>query len=122
MEEDASDSSDNEEADDANDDFCSMPEYKLSKGKTGQKLEKSKQKSAKIEKQKNTIETCVEYSCDHAFQLIYELFKINEAIVLPLLPTVEMKLRSPNNVTDRKRACRLLGKLFVTFVRCVLFP
>lgn len=115
IEEDVSDSSDNEENDDVNDDFCSMGEYKMPKGKVGPKQEKSKQKPQKLEKKKNTIETCVEYSCDHTFQLIYELFKIGESIIIPLLPTVEMKLRSKNNVTDRKRACRLLGKLFDTY-------
>ncbi|PAA77947.1 hypothetical protein BOX15_Mlig024126g1, partial [Macrostomum lignano] len=45
------------------------------------------------------------------FSLIYELHKIDHVFVSPVLPMLELKLLS-NHERERKRACRLMAKLF----------
>ncbi|KAK4471759.1 hypothetical protein MN116_005158 [Schistosoma mekongi] len=48
---------------------------------------------------------------EHAFLIIYALHTIQSSIVAPVLPTIELKLKSPI-VRERKRAFRLLARLF----------
>ncbi|VEL21247.1 unnamed protein product [Protopolystoma xenopodis] len=48
---------------------------------------------------------------EHSFLLIYALHKIQESLVAPILPTIELKLKSHNS-RERKRAFRLLARLF----------
>ncbi|CAH8496639.1 unnamed protein product [Schistosoma turkestanicum] len=48
---------------------------------------------------------------EHAFLIIYALHTIQSSIVAPVLPTIELKLKSPI-VRERKRSFRLLALLF----------
>lgn len=48
---------------------------------------------------------------EHAFLIIYALHTIQSSIVAPVLPTIELKLKSPI-VRERKRSFRLLARLF----------
>ncbi|CAH8547026.1 unnamed protein product [Schistosoma rodhaini] len=48
---------------------------------------------------------------EHAFLIIYALHTIQSSIVAPILPTIELKLKSPI-VRERKRSFRLLARLF----------
>ncbi|CAH8548483.1 unnamed protein product [Heterobilharzia americana] len=48
---------------------------------------------------------------EHAFPIIYALHTIQNSIVAPVLPTIEIKLKSPI-VRERKRSFRLLARLF----------
>ncbi|CAI2738856.1 unnamed protein product, partial [Dicrocoelium dendriticum] len=48
---------------------------------------------------------------EHAFLIIYALHKIQHSLIAPVLPTVELRLKSPS-ARDRKRAFRLLARLF----------
>ncbi|CAL8070083.1 unnamed protein product [Calicophoron daubneyi] len=48
---------------------------------------------------------------EHSFLIIYALHTIQDSIVAPILPTVELKLKSPST-RERKRSFRLLARLF----------
>ncbi|OON18505.1 hypothetical protein X801_05641 [Opisthorchis viverrini] len=48
---------------------------------------------------------------EHIYSIIYELHTIQNSIVAPVLPTLELKLKSPSE-RDRKRSFRLLARLF----------
>lgn len=48
---------------------------------------------------------------EHAFLIIYALHTIQESLVAPVLPTIELKLKSPSE-RERKRSFRLLARLF----------
>lgn len=48
---------------------------------------------------------------ERAFLIIYALHTIQTSLIVPILPTIEIKLKSPV-VRDRKRAYRLLARLF----------
>lgn len=48
---------------------------------------------------------------EHTFLVIYALHTIQDSLVSPVLPTVELKLKS-TIMRERKRAFRLLARLF----------
>ncbi|THD18706.1 putative androgen induced inhibitor of proliferation (As3) / pds5 [Fasciola hepatica] len=48
---------------------------------------------------------------EHTFLIIYALHTIQESLVAPILPTIELKLKSPSE-RERKRSFRLLARLF----------
>ncbi|KAM7537144.1 hypothetical protein Aperf_G00000063249 [Anoplocephala perfoliata] len=48
---------------------------------------------------------------EHSFIIIYALHTLQESLVAPIIPCVELKLKS-NNARERKRAFRLLARIF----------
>ncbi|VDN99290.1 unnamed protein product [Rodentolepis nana] len=48
---------------------------------------------------------------EHSFIIIYALHTLQESLIAPILPCVELKLKS-NNSRERKRAFRLLTRIF----------
>lgn len=48
---------------------------------------------------------------EHSFIIIYALHTLQESLVAPILPCVELKLKS-SNARERKRAFRLLTRIF----------
>lgn len=48
---------------------------------------------------------------EHSFIIIYALHTLQESLVAPILPCIELKLKS-NNARERKRAFRLLARIF----------